>query len=139
MEAWLDLLDAEKLASVCAVEDGEYVLNATARADLQRAALGPEEASAILERKEIVPVVADPGLLVWKRRAERDSRVRLDSLSRREREVSGWLRKGKSADGIGVILGISPRTVEKHIEKIYAKCGVRSHVEFVRLSFDDRV
>jgi DNA-binding CsgD family transcriptional regulator len=42
-------------------------------------------------------------------------------LTSREREVARWVGKGKSTDEIATILGISPRTVEKHTENIRKK------------------
>lgn len=47
-------------------------------------------------------------------------------LTEREGEVLHWLAEGKSNPEIGVILGVSPRTVGKHVEHIYAKLGVES-------------
>jgi DNA-binding NarL/FixJ family response regulator len=45
-------------------------------------------------------------------------------LTGREGEVLSWLSKGKSNRDIAQILGLSPRTVDKHLEQIYAKLGV---------------
>lgn len=50
------------------------------------------------------------------------------SLSAREREILEWLAKGKSNADIGAILGISARTVQKHLEHVYAKLGVESRL-----------
>jgi DNA-binding CsgD family transcriptional regulator len=47
-------------------------------------------------------------------------------LSRREVEVLSWLSKGKTNVEIAVILGTSRRTVEKHVEHIFAKLGVET-------------
>ncbi len=35
-----------------------------------------------------------------------------------------WIAKGKSNKDIGDILGLSSRTVNKHLEQIYVKLGV---------------
>jgi DNA-binding CsgD family transcriptional regulator len=45
-------------------------------------------------------------------------------VSPREAEVLLWLTQGRSNHDIGVILGMSERTVKKHLEHIYAKLGV---------------
>ena len=37
-----------------------------------------------------------------------------------------WLSRGKASRDIGDILGLSPRTVTKHLESIYAKLGVEN-------------
>ncbi|QUS38696.1 response regulator [Tardiphaga alba] len=47
-------------------------------------------------------------------------------LTIREGEVLSWLSKGKSNRDIAQILGLSPRTVDKHLEQIYAKLGVEN-------------
>jgi DNA-binding NarL/FixJ family response regulator len=47
-------------------------------------------------------------------------------LTNREGEVLSWLAKGKTNRDIAQILGLSPRTVDKHLEQIYAKLGVEN-------------
>ena len=47
-------------------------------------------------------------------------------LTVREGEVLSWLSKGKTNRDIAQILGLSPRTVDKHLEQIYAKLGVEN-------------
>jgi DNA-binding CsgD family transcriptional regulator len=54
------------------------------------------------------------------------SRVRSADLTRREAEVLSWLAKGKTNRDIADILGMSPRTVNKHLEHVYAKLGVET-------------
>jgi DNA-binding CsgD family transcriptional regulator len=49
-----------------------------------------------------------------------------ESLTPREREVLRWLAAGKTDRDIGAILDISPRTVHKHLQHIYAKLGVET-------------
>ncbi len=44
----------------------------------------------------------------------------------REAEVLLWVAQGKSNRDIGEILGLSPRTVNKHLEQIYQKLGVEN-------------
>lgn len=48
------------------------------------------------------------------------------SLTKREAEVLLWIARGKSNRDIGAILGLSPRTVNKHLEQIYSKLGVEN-------------
>lgn len=59
-------------------------------------------------------------------------------LTKREAEVFQWLAAGKSNKDIGTILAISPRTVEKHLERIFQYLGVETRTaaaaEFYRLS-----
>lgn len=48
------------------------------------------------------------------------------SLTGREAEVLQWLAAGKTNREIGQILGISPRTVNKHLEQVFQKAGVEN-------------
>lgn len=45
-------------------------------------------------------------------------------ITQREAEVLLWLSKGKSNWDIATILGIKPRTINKHLEQIFKKLGV---------------
>lgn len=45
-------------------------------------------------------------------------------LTAREAEVLMWIARGKTNQDIGLILGNSPRTVNKHLEHIFEKLGV---------------
>jgi len=60
---------------------------------------------------------------------EADHRRRLAErfhLTEREAEVLYWVARGKSSRDVGDILGSSPRTVDKHIERILQKLGVEN-------------
>jgi DNA-binding NarL/FixJ family response regulator len=54
------------------------------------------------------------------------SRLNDAALTPRETEVLSWLAKGKTNRDIGDILGMSPRTVNKHLEHIFEKLGVET-------------
>ena len=47
-------------------------------------------------------------------------------LTTREAEVLTWIANGKSNRDIGAILDLSPRTVNKHMERIHRKLGVEN-------------
>lgn len=47
-------------------------------------------------------------------------------LSPRETETLRWVVQGKTNPEIGLILGISPRTVQKHLGKVYGLLGVEN-------------
>ncbi|WP_298933884.1 3-hydroxyisobutyryl-CoA hydrolase [uncultured Ramlibacter sp.] len=47
-------------------------------------------------------------------------------LTAREAEVLYWVVKGKTNRDIGDILGASPATVKKHLERVFAKLGVET-------------
>jgi LuxR family quorum-sensing system transcriptional regulator CciR len=55
----------------------------------------------------------------------------LPVLSGRETQCLFWVSRGKSSADVGVILGLSPRTVDSYLEKVCAKLGVRTRVEAV--------
>ncbi|HLX22583.1 MAG TPA: helix-turn-helix transcriptional regulator [Usitatibacter sp.] len=52
-------------------------------------------------------------------------------LTAREREVFQWLARGKTDKDIAEILAISPRTVHKHLQRIYEKLGVETRTAAV--------
>ena len=49
-------------------------------------------------------------------------------LTKRQQEVLEWVAKGKSTQEIGDALGISPKTVKKHLQYIFAELGVRTRI-----------
>jgi DNA-binding response OmpR family regulator/DNA-binding CsgD family transcriptional regulator len=55
-------------------------------------------------------------------------------LTPRESEVLMWLARGKSNRDIAEILKLSPRTVNKHLEQIYAKLGVENRASATALA-----
>lgn len=65
-------------------------------------------------------------LLNEKRRDSSWSALGEYGLTPRESEVLAWVAKGKTNAEVGVILQLSGRTVQKHLEHIYQKLGVRS-------------
>jgi DNA-binding NarL/FixJ family response regulator len=55
-------------------------------------------------------------------------------LTQRESEVLYWISNGKTNREIGMILEMSPRTVNKHLEQIFPKLGVRNRTAAARLA-----
>jgi len=55
-------------------------------------------------------------------------------LTLRESEVLYWVAKGKTNRDIGDILGSSPATVKKHLERIYEKMGVETRTAAAALA-----
>jgi DNA-binding CsgD family transcriptional regulator len=47
-------------------------------------------------------------------------------LTKREVEVFHWVVRGKTNPEIAVILAVSPRTVQKHLEHVFKKLGVET-------------
>jgi DNA-binding response OmpR family regulator len=62
--------------------------------------------------------------------------ARLDdaALTPRETEVLSWLAKGKTNRDIAEILGMSHRTVNKHLEHIFEKLGVETRAAAAALA-----
>lgn len=56
------------------------------------------------------------------------------ALTEREAEVLLWIARGKSSRDIGDILGMSPRTVDKHLERIFVKLGVENRASATALA-----
>lgn len=48
---------------------------------------------------------------------------KLEDLTGREREVLNLLAKGETSKALAQRIGIRPRTVQKHVQRIYAKLG----------------
>ena len=57
------------------------------------------------------------------------------SLTRREREVYHWMCEGKTYPETAIILGMKPRTVHKHVERIFRKLGVENRLQAERLGW----
>jgi CheY-like chemotaxis protein/DNA-binding CsgD family transcriptional regulator len=55
-----------------------------------------------------------------------EAMVQAFRLTLREAEVLYWVAKGKTNRDIGDILGSSPATVKKHLERVYVKLGVET-------------
>lgn len=49
-----------------------------------------------------------------------------EQLTPREAEVLQWIACGKTDADVAALLGLSPRTVQKHLEHIYLKLGVET-------------
>jgi DNA-binding CsgD family transcriptional regulator len=56
------------------------------------------------------------------------------TVTLREAEVLLWIARGKSNRDIAEILKLSPRTVNKHLEQIYAKLGVENRASAAALA-----
>ena len=54
------------------------------------------------------------------------SRLMTAALTPRETEVLSWVAKGKTNRDVADILGMSARTVSKHLEHVFEKLGVET-------------
>jgi DNA-binding CsgD family transcriptional regulator len=57
-------------------------------------------------------------------------------VTKREAEVLFWIIKGKSDPEIAMLLGISVRTVQKHLEHLFTKLGVESRFSAATVATD---
>ncbi len=57
-------------------------------------------------------------------------------LTPREAEVLQWLAQGKSSPEIAIILGISSRTVSKHLTRVYQQLGVENRHAAIATALD---
>ena len=62
-----------------------------------------------------------------------DAMMQAFKLTMREAEVLYWVAKGKTNRDIGDILGSSPATVKKHLERVYVKLGVETRTAAANL------
>ena len=75
-------------------------------------------------------------LLQRKQSREDPPEVELSTLTEREREVLGLLAEGLSNKAIAARLYLSVRTVDGHLSNLYARLGVRSRTEAMRLAIE---
>lgn len=59
------------------------------------------------------------------------SQHRRRSLTLRQVEILYWVQEGKTAWEIGRILGLSARSVDGHLRRIYARLDVRTRLQAV--------
>lgn len=62
------------------------------------------------------------------------TRLATASLTPRETEVLSWIAKGKTNRDVAEILGMSPRTVNKHLEHVFEKLGVETRAAAAALA-----
>ena len=57
-------------------------------------------------------------------------------LTKRQQEIMSWIAEGKTSAEVAIILEISPRTVEKHLEAVFQRLGVENRITAVRRYLD---
>ncbi|CAN5375624.1 response regulator transcription factor [soil metagenome] len=62
------------------------------------------------------------------------SRLATAALTPRETEVLSWIAKGKTNRDVAEILGMRPRTVNKHLEHVFEKLGVETRAAAAALA-----
>ena len=88
---------------------------------------------ALSGERVIAPALEQDAVLALGRMARRarEGEEVAAELTGRERQVLQLLTDGRTMRQIGTRLGISPRTVETHVAKVYRKLGVRTRVQAV--------
>jgi len=104
---WMAMRDATR--------ETTFAIRQAGQASLQLSFLGRIEADEYLFRLTAENPMSDDEIL-----------RQHFSLTQRESEVLLWIAKGKANRDIGEILGLSARTVTKHLEQIYVKLGVEN-------------
>ena len=125
---WLERL----LPSLIAAPDNSQPLREPPRLTLDQ---GPRRLTFRLHQRvgdeEHEELPGEPGdwLIVMQETSDAavlESLAQAFGLTAREAEVLYWVVKGKINRDIGDILGSSPATVKKHLERIHAKMGVET-------------
>lgn len=122
-----------RVLMVSAYDEDEYVrgaLEAGAAGYLRKTAPGRELVEAVRAVASGATVLQSDlpaRLLAWSHRTDGGP----VGLTDRELSVLRLLGAGLHNNEVGARLGISPRTVERHCENIYAKLGVSSRTEAV--------
>ena len=117
-----EIIDWMARAAESGTESTTYVWNAGER-KLELAYLGQVRAGERLLRV----TQAEP-------KEDADRLRRHFALTGREAEVLLWIARGKSNKDISTVLGISPRTVNKHLEQIFEKLGVENRASAAALT-----
>ena len=60
-----------------------------------------------------------------------EARLARLGLKRRQAEVMQWVAAGKTDKEVAALMGLSPRTVHKHLQNIYAKLDVETRTAAV--------
>jgi DNA-binding CsgD family transcriptional regulator len=56
------------------------------------------------------------------------------ALTRRQREVLAYVANGRTNTQIGVLLGLHPRTIDRHLADTYKTLGARDRANAVALA-----
>lgn len=132
-QRWLSEFFSGAPAEACAgwlAEAGEEPAGAGVRRS------GPVAGRTLIARRLGEPVLGDVTWLLSVESAGDGVASRLASaaLTPRETEVLSWVAKGKTNRDVGDILGMSPRTVNKHLEHVFEKLGVETRAAAAALA-----
>jgi DNA-binding CsgD family transcriptional regulator len=83
-----------------------------------------------------LPKLSGETLLLYRLRGPGDADEAVSILTKRQREIMDWIAEGKTSSEAAIILGISPRTVEKHLEAVFQRLGVENRIAAMRRYLD---
>lgn len=86
-------------------------------------ALTPSALLGALEKVRLEPFTEAP--------TGKDATTPPPHLTPRQIECLSWAQDGKSSSDIGVILGLSARTIDEHVRDACARLGVRTRVQAI--------
>jgi DNA-binding NarL/FixJ family response regulator len=92
----------------------------------------PAAIRAVADGRAVIPTSVEASALAQLRQFARTAceSARIESrLTVREREVLQGISEGRTTQQISRRMGLSPRTVETHIGKLYRKLGTRTRVQ----------
>ncbi len=112
-----DIPPSELIASIRAVREGPVLISPSIAARLAEQAL----------HKGFPPLISESG-------DESDAAERMETLSRREREVLRLVAEGLDNREIAERLFLAEQTVKNHVSTIYSKLDVRDRVHLIRLA-----
>ena len=95
--------------------------------------LGPHVSRARDNAEHLSAMASRGGALRVEERKERFAK-----LTGREREVGHWIAQGKTNPEIAQLLEVSPRTIDKHVERILAKLGVENRTTAALMLLEPR-
>jgi DNA-binding CsgD family transcriptional regulator len=93
-------------------------------------AIGREDRGFTGQEREFVERL-HPSLVVLDQRAQIALSPKADALTRREKQVLAQIATGLTRQATARRLQISIRTVDKHLESVYRKLGVNSHIQAI--------
>jgi DNA-binding NarL/FixJ family response regulator len=104
-----------------------YVLKSAADRDLVEACRAALRGEPFLYPASVSALIRD-----YLERAKESGEEPADPLTPRELQVLKLVAEGHRSDESAVLLGISPRTVERHRSSLLTKLGMRDRVELTR-------
>lgn len=118
--------DLEMLVAALEAGVSGYLTKDCPLTELVEAARAVARGETMVPKHMLGPLL---GRLIRRRRQQDEAMMRIDLLTRREREILVLLAQGADNQTIAQALVISPETARTHIQKVLGKLGVHSRLE----------